>query len=171
MTSQNGDCLDEAQKLFIKNKVQQLGSMNAVNKFYHGDCSVNNYAHHIAQEIYPNRLSNLYKEYSRSKPKVNFPVKPKEKYEYDNEVKVKKDRNIYHCIDCGHVIPPEHARAIQFIALRCMDCQALIERKTRKEEQNGTTRRYINEGLAGSREDNKKMRARDWGDMQKRRKE
>jgi len=172
MTNQNHNGLGETQKIFIKNKVRQLGSMSEVDKFYHGDCVVDNYAHHIAHEIYANRPGNLYKECSRSKPKVNLDVKKKAKSEQENKLRgVGKNNNIYCCIDCGNVIPSEHARAIQFIALRCLDCQASIERKARKEEQNSTTRRYINEGLAGTREDHKKMRARDWGDMQKRRNE
>lgn len=172
MTNQNYNGLGETQKIFIKNKVQQLGSMSEVDKFYQGDCLVDNYVHHIAHEIYAYNPRNLHAECSRAKPKVNLDVKKKAKSEQANKLRgVGKNNNIYRCIDCGNIIPSEHARAIQFIALRCLDCQSSIERKARKEEQNSITRRYINEGLAGTREDHKKMRAHDWGDMQKRRKE
>lgn len=166
MTSQNYDGLDEAQKIFIRNKVQQLGSIIAVNKFYHGDCSIDKYAHYIADEIYSNRPNNLYTKHKETKVEE---VKPKVKDELDNKQRgVRENIEVYHCIDCGDVIPPKRALAIKMIALRCEECQSLIARNERKEQQNRGTRKYIDEGLAGTREGHKRMRGQLRNEMSKR---
>lgn len=64
------------------------------------------------------------------------------------------------CIDCGVVIPSERLRTVPSVA-RCVKCQSALE-------QNRDTRAYIDEGLAGTREDHKRMRGQLWGDMRNR---
>jgi hypothetical protein len=64
------------------------------------------------------------------------------------------------CIECGVVIPPERVRAIPTVS-RCMKCQSSLE-------QTHDTRRWIDEGLAGTREGHKKMRGKLLSDMRKR---
>jgi len=44
--------LDQDQKIFIKAKVEELGSLKAVQSFYKSDCLVVRYAHKIALELY-----------------------------------------------------------------------------------------------------------------------
>jgi hypothetical protein len=69
------------------------------------------------------------------------------------------------CIDCGELIPPARVKAVPNVQ-RCAKCQSLLERR-----DPSITKRRMDEGLAGSRDDNKKMRSRQWGDMIKRRRE
>jgi RNA polymerase-binding transcription factor DksA len=69
------------------------------------------------------------------------------------------------CIDCGGLIPPARVEAIPNVQ-RCTKCQSLFESR-----DPSIFKRRVDEGLAGSRDDNKKMRARQWGDMQRRRRE
>lgn len=86
-------------------------------------------------------------------------------------IKYKKKENIVYCdksdkdkccIDCGKIIPKERLDA-KPNATRCVKCQSNIEK------EKGFKRSIKeNDGIAGSREDNKKMRARDWGDMRRR---
>lgn len=64
------------------------------------------------------------------------------------------------CIDCQDIIPENRLR-INPNALRCVSCQNTFE-KTHD------TRTKIDEGIAGSREENKKMRGQIWGDIRKR---
>ena len=64
------------------------------------------------------------------------------------------------CIDCGLVIPPARLAATPSVS-RCLKCQSAFE-KTRD------TRPRIDEGLAGTREGHKRMRAHLWGDMRNR---
>ena len=61
------------------------------------------------------------------------------------------------CIDCQKKIP-EARLAISPNAVRCVSCQSAFE-KTHD------TRPKINEGLAGTREENKRMRGQIWGEM------
>lgn len=61
------------------------------------------------------------------------------------------------CIDCGVVIP--HARVVAVPTVsRCVKCQSAFE-------HTHDTRPHINEGLAGTRDENKKMRRQLWGDL------
>ena len=64
------------------------------------------------------------------------------------------------CIDCMKSIP-EQRLAIAPKSIRCVKCQYEFE-KTHD------TRPKIDEGLAGSREENKRMRAQVWGEIKKR---
>ncbi len=120
--------LDNETKKFVRNKVQQLGSISAVNKFYHQDCFVDRYARQIAREIYAVH-NNLH---------TNSPAQI---------TKSELDREAY---------------------------LAALERKKERDKQSGGIPEYEEGTLRsewGTREEHKKMRASDWGDMQKRRKE
>ena len=64
------------------------------------------------------------------------------------------------CIDCGTVIP-ESRLTVSPNASRCIKCQSDFERTH-------DTRPHVNEGLAGTREENKKMRGQVWGEMRNR---
>lgn len=66
------------------------------------------------------------------------------------------------CIDCGSSIPQKRLDAVPN-ANRCVRCLESLE----AHNPNKVTRR-IDEGIGGTRDDNKKMRARNWGDMQNR---
>ena len=54
MSNENECQLDSDTTNFIRQKVRELGSVKAVDGFYRGDCPVDNYARHIAKEIYTN---------------------------------------------------------------------------------------------------------------------
>lgn len=64
------------------------------------------------------------------------------------------------CIECGVIIPQARVVAVPTVS-RCVKCQAEFERTH-------DTRPHINEGLAGTRNENKKMRGQLWGDMRNR---
>lgn len=64
------------------------------------------------------------------------------------------------CIECGVVIPQARVVAVPTVS-RCVKCQAEFERTH-------DTRPHINEGLAGTRDENKKVRGQLWGDMRNR---
>jgi len=64
------------------------------------------------------------------------------------------------CIECGAVIPQARVIAVPTVS-RCVKCQEEFERTH-------DTRQHINEGLAGTRDENKKMRGQLWGDMRNR---
>ena len=78
MSSSNDYGLNNEQKIFIKQKVQQLGSISAVNILYHSDCSVDKYARRIALETYPHinssiKLNELLNERLAAANKKPFP--------------------------------------------------------------------------------------------------
>jgi len=64
------------------------------------------------------------------------------------------------CIECGVVIPRARVVAVPTVS-QCVKCQGEFERTH-------DTRPHINEGLAGTRDENKKMRGQLWGDMRNR---
>lgn len=64
------------------------------------------------------------------------------------------------CVDCGVVIPHARVEATPSVS-RCVKCQSTFE-------HTHDTRPRINEGLAGTRDENKKMRGQLWGDMRNR---
>jgi RNA polymerase-binding transcription factor DksA len=64
------------------------------------------------------------------------------------------------CSDCGIEVPPERIHAAPDVK-RCFKCQNNFE-------MHHDTRPRIDEGLAGTREEHKKMRGQLWGDMQSR---
>ena len=67
-----------------------------------------------------------------------------------------------YCIECGSKIP--EARLIINPNVKCcVNCQSEIEEKSP-----GSASRKIDEGIGGTREDNKRMRAKNWGDMMNR---
>ena len=64
------------------------------------------------------------------------------------------------CVECGVVIP--HARVVAVPTVcRCVKCQSVFE-------NTHDTHPHINEGLAGTRDENKKMRGQLWGGMRDR---
>ena len=64
------------------------------------------------------------------------------------------------CVDCYKAIPEERL-SIAPNTIRCVSCQSNYE-KTHD------TRPRINEGIAGTREENKKMRGQVWGEIRNR---
>ena len=50
MTLNNFDRLEECQKAYIKIRVKELGSMEAVKKFYNKPCLVTRYALSVAKK-------------------------------------------------------------------------------------------------------------------------
>ena len=44
--------LGEDQKIFIKKKVKELGSMEAVESLYNKECAVADFAHAYARKVY-----------------------------------------------------------------------------------------------------------------------
>lgn len=46
--------MDSHVKDFIRNKVEELGSLSAVQSLYNQDCAVDNYANSYARRIYKN---------------------------------------------------------------------------------------------------------------------
>ena len=44
--------LEKDQRIFIENKVKELGDMKSVKQLYHKDCSVDNYAILVAQKMF-----------------------------------------------------------------------------------------------------------------------
>ena len=50
MTLNNFGRLSEGQKAYIEAKVKQLGSLEAVKKFYHKPCLVSRYALSVAKK-------------------------------------------------------------------------------------------------------------------------
>ena len=61
------------------------------------------------------------------------------------------------CVDCGTFIPKARVELMPNV-LRCVRCQSAFE-KTHD------TRTKVNEGFGGSREDVRKMKAKQWGEM------
>jgi RNA polymerase-binding transcription factor DksA len=61
------------------------------------------------------------------------------------------------CEACQQPIPEERLRSVPR-AQYCVRCQS-------RSESDHDTKRYVDEGLAGSREDHKKMRGRQWGEI------
>jgi hypothetical protein len=64
------------------------------------------------------------------------------------------------CVECGVVIPQTRVVAVPTVS-RCIKCQSAFE-------HSHDTRPHINEGLAGTRDENKKMRGQLRGDMRNR---
>lgn len=146
MTRQIDHGLDEAQKIFIRNKVKQLGSISSVDKFYHGDCSVNKYAKEVAREIYY-QDNNSYIKNPRQKSEDKAPLignQGANKYSIISKSQkptLKQDAGKRHntdiasdqendrlCVDCGAIIPLERIRAIPSVSL-CVKCQSILEKK------------------------------------------
>ena|ERR1019366_2149695 len=64
------------------------------------------------------------------------------------------------CVDCGAIIPSSRVEAVPTVS-RCIKCQSEFE-------YTHDTRPHINEGLPGTRDENKKMRGQLWGDVRNR---
>ena len=65
------------------------------------------------------------------------------------------------CIDCSDVIPAQRA-AIEGI-VRCVVCQSRLEKSNP-----GSVERRMNEGIAGTREDNRRVRRYSFRDLRRR---
>jgi len=74
---------------------------------------------------------------------------------------VKLTPNVKLCIDCSNVIPPQRA-AIKGI-VRCVACQSKLEKSNP-----GSVERRVDEGIAGTREDNRRARRNNFRDLQRR---
>ena len=61
------------------------------------------------------------------------------------------------CTSCQEPIPEERLASLPNTRY-CVRCQG-------QSEAGHDTKRYLDEGLAGSRDDHKKMRGRQWGEM------
>jgi len=185
MTSQIDRELDEQQKIFIRKKVRQLGSISAVESTYVGNCLVNEYARHIAYEIYSNHNhSNI------NYPAQTMPAKVQTKNEYksywgqSNEIKKEaSNKESSQKIERSFQLSGEKSSSeinvhqVPRSTKNKLDQEAYLaalERKKERDRQSGGIPEY-EEGTQraewGTREDHRKMRAHDWGDMQKRRKE
>ena len=70
--------------------------------------------------------------------------------------------DVRECLDCGIVIPVARVQAIPNVS-RCAHCQEKLEASHPE-----LSERKVDEGLAGSREDNKKMRNKNFSDIRKR---
>jgi hypothetical protein len=64
------------------------------------------------------------------------------------------------CDDCGNIIPPQRVEAIPNVT-RCVRCQTEYEKRH-------DTKAHINEGIAGTREENKRLRGQLQSDIRKR---
>jgi len=178
--------LNEEQKIFIRKKVQQLGSISVVKKLYYRNCPVDEYARHIACEIYPDhnnssinhstptiktskfQSKNKYESYwEQSKDMKTEAIsknhsKQSSKLSYSSEKQPLEEKNNY------DVSSTEKRKLDKEAYL------AALERKKERDKQSGGIPEHEEGTLRsewGTRDDHKKMRARDWGDMQKRRKE
>ena len=67
-----------------------------------------------------------------------------------------------HCVDCDAEIPLARLSAIPNV-LRCAACQEKLESLHPE-----LIERRVDEGLAGTREDNKRMQGKQYSDMRKR---
>jgi len=185
MTSPIEHGLDEEQKVFIRKKVQQLGSISAVESIYHRISLVDEYARQIAHDIYPNHNhSNV----TYTRPTVHAQVQTNNKYEsywgYNKETKTEVTtrgykRRIKRRSLLTEKRPPSEINSHQVarstkIKLDKEAYLASLERKKARDKQTGGIPEYEEGTLRtewGTRADHRKMRARDWGDMQNRRKE
>lgn len=66
------------------------------------------------------------------------------------------------CADCDREIPAARL-SVNPTAVRCISCQGKLE-----DRSSGIGTRSIDEGIGSTREDNKRMRAKNWGDMRNR---
>ncbi len=96
------------------------------------------------------------KKVKRSKKAASKPAIKRKK----NDMPVSHIKGL--CIDCGKPIRPARLNIDPGVQ-RCVQCQSSFERSTP-----AATKRMVDEGLAGSREDHKKLRAREWGAMMNR---
>ncbi|HEV8552718.1 MAG TPA: TraR/DksA C4-type zinc finger protein [Casimicrobiaceae bacterium] len=64
------------------------------------------------------------------------------------------------CVDCEDAIPSDRLVAIPS-AIRCVSCQNAFEKCK-------DFRKYVDEGLSGTRKDNKIERSRVWGEIKRR---
>ena len=142
MLNITGNGIDIKIKEFIKAKVKKLGSINAVNKFYPGGGMVDEYARAIAREIYSKRMSQT--------PIIQSAVL---------EVQRESPQSPYQT-------PHYHIGSDDYLAA--------LNRKKERDKQTGGIPEF-EDGMPrtefGTREDHKKMRGRDYGDMLRRRNE
>lgn len=180
-----GHNLDEAQKIFIRKKVQQLGSINSAQRLYRGNCLVDEYARQVAYEIYPDqnqahisyrtpiipsntRTNNKNRSY-RKQNKETKTGSTNKGYSEQSEKRSDLPEDKSSRQKTSYQMPAETKNTLDREAYL-----AALERKKERDKQTGGIPEHEEGTLRtewGTREDHKKMRARDWGDMQKRRKE
>jgi len=185
MTSPIEHGLDEEQKVFIRKKVRKLGSVSAVERIYRGNSLVDEYARQIAQNIYLNH-NNSNVTYSR--PTAHAQVQTNKKYKsYWGQSKQTKTEATTRCYKNQIERRSHSAEERPFTDINVhqvplstkskLDKEAYLAALERKRERDKQTVGIPEneEGTLrtewGTRDDHRKMRARDWGDMQKRRKE
>jgi len=125
--------LDTGVTTFIRQKVQKLGSIDAVNRLYSRDCAVDNYARQVAQEMFFD-INNLNAEYSTATSVIKTEPKARKIFKYQSEINTKKKVNnvdifstnsktsTHYCISCGLPIPSERLQAVPGTK-HCVDCQ------------------------------------------------
>lgn len=64
------------------------------------------------------------------------------------------------CIECGVTIPHERVLALPAV-IRCINCQSVFE-------STHNMRQRIDDGIAGTREENKRMQNQVWGEVRNR---
>lgn len=154
--------LDESQKIFIRNKVRELGSLENVKKIYNSNDSASDYAKNVATGLFLKKKSTKSGISSFQQPRKILKPPKSNSYSKDRlQIPTPSDGNILNvvCIDCGTPIPAARLK-INPESRRCVQCQKALEDKNPN-----NYKRKIDEGLSGSREDHKKLRARDWGAM------
>jgi hypothetical protein len=166
--------LEEDQKKHIRNKIRELGTMNKINKFYSQNDLVSEYAKKIASSllfqdktIEPRPVKGQLHGRRIRKPITkgkNSQPKPKRSNSHSKDAfrlpsTAIANQSDHNCIECGEPIPEARLK-ITPQPCRCVECQQTLERKNPD-----NCKRKIDEGLAGSREDHKRLKARDWGAM------
>jgi phage/conjugal plasmid C-4 type zinc finger TraR family protein len=152
--------LKKEQKIFIRNNIRVLGTIDEVNRFYSQNDMVSEYAKSVAPGL-------LLQSKRSKKPIKNgsdtWAKSEKTNYFSSNTshsaISTNKNSSKWNCIDCGEIIP-EARLEISPQTNRCVKCQQALEGKNPN-----TYKRKIDEGLAGSREDHKRLKAREWGAM------
>ena len=166
--------LKEDQRKYIGNKIRELGTIDKVNKFFSQNDLVSEYAKRIApsllfqeKTIGPGPVKGQLLSRKIRKPITkgkNSQPKPKRSNYHSKDTfrlpsTATENQSDHNCIECSEPIPEARLK-INPQTCRCVECQQVLERKNPD-----TYKRKIDEGLAGSREDHKRLRARDWGAM------
>ena len=156
--------LEKKVRRFIENKVLELGNIDKVYKVYNDNDLVSEYAKRVAFTLLQKSKS---REFRPAKTQLTQTRVRKKQPHHATAIQVKRrlastsinDATNRYCIDCGKSIPSARLE-ISPEARRCVQCQRALEGKNPS-----VHRRRIDEGLAGSRDDHKKLKAREWGSM------
>jgi len=127
----------------------------------------------VTHQTAPNQIPDLtntarpspIKQTKKTKTPKKISKTSSDKFPGDCSMNIPSGPKDHFCVDCGNLIPQARVEAIPNVQ-RCTKCQSLNER-----QNPSVVKRKVDEGLAGSREDHKKMRARQWSDMIRRHRE